>query len=183
MSKERKPLSKKTRFDVFKRDGFVCQYCGATPPKVVLEVDHITPVASGGTNAMSNLLTACFDCNRGKGAMHLSAIPESLTAQAEIVAEKLEQIRAYERLIKRKKKTEDASINEVESALQMHFPGYTFSPLFRESVRTFLQHITVDQLVGYMHTACTRTGEVTRSPKYFCGICWKQIKSSDRRAS
>ena len=27
-------LSKKARFEIFKRDGFVCQYCGAHPPKV-----------------------------------------------------------------------------------------------------------------------------------------------------
>ena len=37
----RVPMSKKMRFDVFKRDGFQCQYCGSTPPSVVLEVDHI----------------------------------------------------------------------------------------------------------------------------------------------
>ncbi len=37
MSEERKPLSKKMRFDVFKRDGFQCQYCGAMPPNIVLE--------------------------------------------------------------------------------------------------------------------------------------------------
>ena len=43
MSK-RKSLSKKIRFEVFKRDKFTCQYCGKTAPNVVLEVDHIEPV-------------------------------------------------------------------------------------------------------------------------------------------
>lgn len=47
-STQRKPLSKKTRFDVFKRDQFRCQYCGRTPPTVVLEVDHVVPVAENG---------------------------------------------------------------------------------------------------------------------------------------
>lgn len=63
---ERKPLSKKTRFEVFKRDSFTCQYCGQKAPDVILEVDHINPVAKGGKNEILNLITSCFDCNRGK---------------------------------------------------------------------------------------------------------------------
>ena len=68
---ERKPLSKKLRFEVFKRDKFTCQYCGAQAPDVTLEVDHIEPVAEGGTNDITNLVTACVSCNRGKGAVRL----------------------------------------------------------------------------------------------------------------
>lgn len=51
MAAPRKAISKKTRFDVFKRDGFTCQYCGAHPPEVVLHIDHIIAVAEGGTSA------------------------------------------------------------------------------------------------------------------------------------
>lgn len=47
---KRKNISKGKRFDIFKRDGFTCQYCGKQPPGVVLHVDHITPVSKGGTN-------------------------------------------------------------------------------------------------------------------------------------
>lgn len=63
---ERKALSKKIRFEVFKRDKFQCQYCGSSAPDVVLNVDHIDPVANGGTNELVNLITSCFDCNQGK---------------------------------------------------------------------------------------------------------------------
>lgn len=61
-------VSKKRRFEVFKRDGFICQYCGRSQPDVVLEVDHKQPKAAGGTDEMSNLVTSCYDCNRGKSA-------------------------------------------------------------------------------------------------------------------
>lgn len=63
---QRKPLSKTTRFEVFKRDSFTCQYCGSKAPDVILEIDHINPVSKGGDNEMMNLLTSCFTCNRGK---------------------------------------------------------------------------------------------------------------------
>lgn len=69
---ERKPISKKIRFEVFKRDHFTCQYCGRMSPDVVLEVDHIKPVAKGGTNDIMNLVTSCGECNRGKRDIELS---------------------------------------------------------------------------------------------------------------
>lgn len=63
----RDPISPKLRFEVFRRDKYVCQYCGAAGPKVELEVDHKIPVSRGGTDDIDNLTTACFKCNRGKG--------------------------------------------------------------------------------------------------------------------
>jgi HNH endonuclease len=45
---DRIALSKRVRFEVFKRDRFCCQYCGRHPPDIVLEIDHIIPVCDGG---------------------------------------------------------------------------------------------------------------------------------------
>lgn len=59
-------LSKKTRFAIFARDGFTCRYCGKNSESTTLEVDHLYPRSKGGTDDPSNLVTACFDCNRGK---------------------------------------------------------------------------------------------------------------------
>lgn len=72
----RQPMSKKLRFEVFKRDKFTCQYCGEAAPKVVLHVDHIRPVAGGGDNDLLNLITACQSCNGGKGARRLDDASE-----------------------------------------------------------------------------------------------------------
>jgi hypothetical protein len=68
----RKSIPKIVRFEVFKRDKFTCQYCGASAPEVILEVDHIKPVSKGGTDDIMNLVTACRDCNRGKTNRELS---------------------------------------------------------------------------------------------------------------
>lgn len=70
----RKSTGKRTRFEVFKRDGFACRYCGAQPPDVVLVVDHIVPVAEGGPSTIDNLNTACEPCNQGKAARPLGAV-------------------------------------------------------------------------------------------------------------
>lgn len=90
---KRKTISKKTRFEVFKRDKFTCQYCGKMAPDVILEVDHIKPVAEGGTNDIMNLVTACRDCNRGKGKTQLSDESELKKQQAQLadLAERREQ--------------------------------------------------------------------------------------------
>lgn len=71
MKNNRESLSKKIRFEVFKRDAFTCQYCGNSSPEVVLEVDHIKPVSKGGDNSLTNLITSCFKCNRGKSNIEL----------------------------------------------------------------------------------------------------------------
>jgi len=69
---KREKISKALRFEVFKRDSFKCQYCGASAPDVLLHVDHIHPVAKGGTAEITNLITACVDCNGGKSDRLLS---------------------------------------------------------------------------------------------------------------
>lgn len=91
----RKALGKKLRFEVFKRDGFRCKYCGATPMQTALVVDHVVPVAAGGTNEPDNLLTACEPCNQGKGAVPLDRTALATQAVTDTQREQAEQIREY----------------------------------------------------------------------------------------
>jgi len=72
--KTRKPVGKRTRFEIFKRDGFTCVYCGAQPPDVVLVIDHIHPIAAGGTNDPTNLCSSCEACNAGKSDKQLGNV-------------------------------------------------------------------------------------------------------------
>lgn len=53
-----------SRQNIFKRDGFTCQYCGATKD---LTLDHLIPRARGGKSSWVNLVTACRRCNARKG--------------------------------------------------------------------------------------------------------------------
>lgn len=91
---ERKALSKKTRFEVFKRDSFTCQYCGKSAPEVILHADHIMPVSKGGDGDITNLITACDSCNQGKSNILLddNAVIEKRKRQLDELQERREQI-------------------------------------------------------------------------------------------
>ena len=104
------PISKKIRFEVFKRDGFSCAYCGKTPPTVILEVDHIEPRSEGGQDDINNLITACFDCNRGKKNIPLHKIPSKISENMEVLKEQEAQIREYNEFVE-----------EIEKRLQLVF--------------------------------------------------------------
>lgn len=97
MSAKRKSLSKRTRFDVLKRDGFRCRYCGATPDQRLLQVDHIVPVVDGGTDDIINLVTSCQPCNSGKAHKGLESQPAPMprTPTARELAEQRKQVEAY----------------------------------------------------------------------------------------
>lgn len=64
----RREIRTSVRYRVLKRDGFKCSYCGVSASESPLEIDHIQPVSRGGTNHLSNLRSACHECNAGKGA-------------------------------------------------------------------------------------------------------------------
>src|ERR1700739_1553824 len=72
----RMSLSPLVRWQVFRRDGFRCGYCRAIG--VPLQGDHIIPRVAGGSDAWHNLLTACSECNLGKGAIALRPTVEEL---------------------------------------------------------------------------------------------------------
>jgi len=95
MTTKRKSISKKIRFEVFKRDSFTCQYCGRKSPDIILEIDHIKPISKSGKNDMMNLITSCFECNRGKGAKKLTDSTEvsKKMEQAHLLQERREQLK------------------------------------------------------------------------------------------
>ncbi len=57
-----------TRFNVFLRDRFECQYCGDGFPAQELTFDHVIPRSRGGRTTWGNVVTACSCCNLVKGS-------------------------------------------------------------------------------------------------------------------
>lgn len=108
-------IPKKIRFEVFKRDSFKCQYCGASAPDVTLEVDHIQPVAEGGGNDIFNLITSCRDCNRGKSKTLLTD-NETISRQKrqlDLMQERREQLEMMSEWRKELLEEIDVQINSI----------------------------------------------------------------------
>lgn len=173
----RKQIGKKLRFEVFKRDGFTCAYCGATPPSVILQVDHIHPVADGGTNDSDNLITSCQPCNIGKGANLLSKIPATLQQKAAMIKEQEEQLKAYYEVIKEQKERIDDEMWQIADIID---PGSSVSGMDRgwlRSIKYFLQNLGFYQVEDAAEIAISRFrygGKKTFL--YFCGICHNKIR-------
>lgn len=76
-------VSKRLRYEILRRDSHTCRYCGASAPDVPLRVDHVTPVALGGSDKPENLATSCEPCNSGKSSATVdSAVVADVDATA-----------------------------------------------------------------------------------------------------
>lgn len=169
-------LSKKLRFEVFKRDGFQCAYCGKTPPEVTLEVDHIEPKSKDGKDNIENLITACFDCNRGKRNIPLDKIPNKLNDNLEILKLKEEQLKEYRKFVLKIRNRVDKDIDLIEVEFQNYFPTRSFTEGFKPSIRQFLEILDLYTILDAVNSACLKINDPSRALKYFCGICWNKIK-------
>lgn len=174
----RKALSKKIRFDVFKRDNFTCIYCGNNPPSAILEVDHIVPVSKGGTDVIDNLATSCFDCNRGKSNKELTDVVQPISDKIAIAQERELQYKEYCKLLKRGEKLIQKQINEVSVIYENTFIGYELTDLFKNSsLKNFINTLGVEKVKDAMYKSCMAIDHNNACIKYFCGICWNMIKN------
>jgi hypothetical protein len=170
--------SNKQRFEVFKRDLFRCQYCGRTPPEVVLEVDHINPKSKGGKGNLDNYITACFECNRGKGKNKVDAIPSALIDKVSVLKEKRAQLKHYNDMLASLQKERCKLIELVCSCFYTSYPGRSPSERFKQTTITgFLNKLPAEEVIEAMEIACSRNKDTgTETLQYFCGICWMKIR-------
>ena len=57
-----------SRWNLYKRDRYTCQYCGKQPRTEDLSIDHVIPRARGGKSTWTNCVLACMDCNAKKAS-------------------------------------------------------------------------------------------------------------------
>lgn len=176
MTKKRVALSKKTRFDVFKRDKFICQYCGAVPPAVLLHVDHINPVAESGENDQDNLVTACETCNLGKGARLLSSAPQNLASKARAIVEREAQLLGYQAILNAKRERHE---NETWRVITTLWPGKdnVLSADF-VSVRLLVERLGLYPTLEAADIARAFRVPSCRLFRYFCGVCRGKLREA-----
>jgi len=185
-------LTQKLRFEIFKRDGFVCRYCGKKPPEVTLEIDHVIPKSSGGKDDLNNLVTSCFNCNRGKGKTPLDILPTTVTENLQIIKEQQKQTKAYYRLIEEVEQKKERDLREIGhyyfnlfAKTKRTHNQYIFAGPYKSSMKTFLKTFTKYEIIDAMDIAFGKLG-YRGAPdnhrhqvfKYICGILhnWRRDK-------
>ena len=174
---KRKTISKTTRFEIFKRDKFICQYCGRKPPEVILELDHIVSIKEGGDNRISNLITACFDCNRGKGTEKIDKICRddmaTLNKEAKQKEEQLKEYYKYKGIMKARETRIVNYLCNIWSELNNH--EWTLNDKGKATLKRFLNHLDKYEIEEAMEIS-TKIHDISQRYKYFCGVCWHKIK-------
>lgn len=175
-------VSKRTRFEVLRRDNHTCRYCGGTAPDVKLTVDHVTPVALGGSDDPSNLVAACRDCNYGKA----STSPDG-TLVADVAQRAVEwavAISAYSEVQLADRKKRDAYVRRFSKAWNEWKCGPAdqrrsmFKPL--DWKPTIWQFYSLGLPIGELEDAVTVAASnqmvhVDSVFRYMCGVCWNKI--------
>jgi hypothetical protein len=180
----RQALSKRIRFEVFKRDRFTCQYCGGRPPDVLLQVDHIVAVGQGGSNEPDNLATSCVACNAGKSDKGLGATLPVIDEMARLEA--MQEMAERATLLKQEKTVAQVhrqAETEVVEAVQGWWEdiGGSAEMFESSSVRRFIGQLSIEQIreaIDAVERKWARYPNGTQGHmwKYFCGACWQMIR-------
>jgi hypothetical protein len=151
----RTPITKSVRFEVFKRDSFACQYCGAAAPSALLHVDHIQPVAKGGTNELFNLVTACEGCNQGKSDRLLSD-----RSHVELQRKELEALQLRREQLEMMKEWRDSvasiaqdEVSLVESIFTQEY-NVAFEPIGVKQIRRLITKHSIGIVLEAAQNCC-----------------------------
>ena len=165
-------VSKRTRFEVLRRDDHTCRYCGQSAPDVKLTVDHVLPVALGGTDKPTNLVTSCRDCNAGKS----STAPDAALvagAQDDAIRHAERTVQAYAVMVERLGEKSDYLDEFEESWCDRCLPSD-----WRTSIGRFhSMGVPIEVVVDAIQIAVDRTIGWERRFKYTCGVIWNQVEA------
>ena len=166
---KRRPISKRLRYEILRRDNHACRYCGARAPAVPLVVDHVQPVALGGQTVAENLVAACKDCNSGKS----STSPDAPIVN-DVTEDALRWARAMTRAVEIQRCAAGA-VEDIVGAFDEHWR--TWEPAeprpfgWENSIGRFaelgLEDFTITAAVDTAMRARVRD-----TFSYFCGSCW-----------
>ncbi|MEU9515888.1 HNH endonuclease [Micromonospora sp. NPDC048169] len=180
-------VSKRVRFEVLRRDNHQCRYCGAAAPDAPLTIDHVVPVALGGSDDPSNLVTACKDCNSGKTSTAPdSRIVEEVSADALRWADALKQAAAERESKYAGKRARVHEFRELWEAWTVggrtvDLPG-DYGVSVHQLLAAGLTVVDFEELIEVAMTASQVRGAAAKW-KYFCGCCWTRARQANDRAA
>lgn len=170
-------VSKRLRFEIFRRDNHACRYCGTPASVAPLTIDHVIPSTLGGTDDPSNLVAACDDCNSGKSATSPDAELVAEVADDALRWARAQHAAAEDMLADLAKR--DASRAEFKAAWDQ-WQGRAGEPMplpaqWPESVDRFLAvGLPMPVLLDCLNKAM-RNMRIRDPFRYTCGIAWKKV--------
>lgn len=180
-------ISKRLRYEVLRRDGYACHYCGAQAPEVKLVVDAVVPEALGGSHKdPANLITACDPCNNGKtssspDAPLVATVSEDAIRWSHAMAEAARRMQA-----------ELAGHREIYEQFDRWWSRWTCGrdelPIPRpdgweSSIDSFLAaSLPLDVLEWCVRKAMASAAAPDGKWKYMCGIAWKKVRELQETA-
>lgn len=177
-------ISKKIRFEVFKRDLFTCQYCGGTAPKILLELDHISPKAKAGGDEIINLVTACTDCNRGKSDRVLSD-DTAITRKHKQLAELQKRKEQLDMMFEWQKSLDDLegdAVNKIADYWSELMPGNHLTEYGLRDVAKLIKQYGLSLVIESMRTATSGYEDPIIAFKKIGGICRLRNASLEEKA-
>lgn len=169
-------VSKRLRFEILRRDNHTCRYCGRSAPDVLLHVDHVVPVAFGGTDDPSNLVAACKDCNIGK-----SSVPADAAIVEDIATDAMRWSLAM-RQAANEIAEEEASLEEICVAIEKAWAPRWIPDNYRNSLYSIVKAgLTLDDLLTLVDVA-KYARWIDDRWAYFCGCCWTRVGQRHERA-
>ena len=136
----RKAISKKIRFEIFKRDSFKCQYCGKSAPDAILHIDHIIPVAEGGKKSYkANLITMYQLQSEARAQCPCdNSVVEKQKRQLEEINERREQLKLMCKWREELSKFEEEKLDYIDNRIN-ELCGYGLSEYGRSDMRKTLK--------------------------------------------
>ncbi|HMN12792.1 MAG TPA: HNH endonuclease [Bellilinea sp.] len=164
---ERKSISKRVRFEIFKRDSFTCQYCGKAAPNVLLEIDHIQPVSKGGDNEIGNLITSCKDCNAGKSDRELSddTAVKKQKAQLDDLQERRNQL---EMMLDWQRSLASLEDEQIDAACELFadlVPGYSVNDSGRKTIKKLIKAHEIGEVLECIRISASQYIETDEGGK------------------
>lgn len=170
-------VSKRLRFEILRRDNYACRYCGKTAAEIELNVDHVLPVALGGKDEATNLVTSCEPCNTGKA----SIAPDSV-----LVADIEEKALLWDRALSVAVEHRLAALDEQRKLIEWFEDEWIFRHDFAAPmpddweaslIRFAAQGLPVPEIDDALNVAYAAPVRPESMWRYFCGVCWRKVET------
>ena len=171
-------VTKRTRYEVLKRDNYACRYCGQMAPDVKLTIDHVNPKALGGSDSPDNLVAACKDCNAGKTSVQPgSDLVADVAQDAVRWAAAIKTATAIRATLRADRAAYVEEFLEIWNLWTCRGEALPTPANWEQSIWKFHEvGLPIDDLREAANKACSNPKiDAHQTWRYMCGIAWRML--------